>query len=217
MSEVVFGEIDWNEGAVSEGKSDFMKLEPGSKNRVRVMANPIQFFTHWLDLPNGKKKKINSPVSDPKLVQKLINEGFKSQPRWFIKVLDRTDGQFKLLEIGSQIFNGIKELYADDDWGPVTSYDITIKRGQPGEQPLYSVTPIPKSALDPSLKDSFIAFNDRVDVSKFIQPADPDSVRAEMGWGTSKKPAAAAKSTASDAFGTSKGGEDDDDIFNFED
>jgi len=187
MSKVVFGEIDWNSGDVSDGSSqrnDFMRLEQG-KSRVRVMGNPVQFYIHWLDTPDGKKRKVNSPISDANLVRRLGDAGFGRKARWMVKVLDRADGQFKLLEIGSQIFNGIKNLYLDEDWGPVTTYDVTIDRGSPGQQPLYRVTPRPKSDLEASFKDAYESFNDRMDVSKLTQPAEPDSVRELMGWSES--------------------------------
>jgi hypothetical protein len=186
MSNVVFGEIDWNAGDVNEGsgdrKSDFMRLEPNSKNRVRVMGNPHQFYIHWVDTPEGKKRKVNSPVSEPGLVRRLEDAGFKRRPRWLVKVLDREDGQFKLLEIGSQIYNGIKNLYLDEDWGPVTQYDVTVDRGAPGQQPLYRVTPRPKSALESEFQAPFQEFNDRIDMTKLTQPADPAQVRETMGW-----------------------------------
>jgi hypothetical protein len=224
-TDVVFGEIDWNSGDVSDGsgggqslKSDFMRLDVG-KARVRVMGNPVQFYIHWLDTPDGKKRKVNSPISDQKLVRKLEDAGFKRRPRWLIKVLDRATNEFKLLEIGSQIYNGIKTLYLDEDWGPVTGYDITIERGTPGTQPLYRVTPRPKSPLEASFKDDFQKFNDRVDMNKLTQPASPDSVREVMGWGEGGGASAPASTKAkSDSKGSakSKPAADDDDFFNFE-
>lgn len=220
-SDVVFGEIDWNSGDVSDGggaqslKSDFMRLDVG-KSRVRVMGNPVQFYIHWLDTPDGKKRKVNSPISDPKLVRKLEDAGFKRRPRWLIKVLDRATSEFKLLEIGSQIYNGIKTLYLDEDWGPVTAYDITIERGTPGTQPLYRVTPRPKSALEGSFKEVFQKFNDRVDINKLTQPTSPDAVREIMGWAEGES-AAPTKSKAETKAGKGKQStDDDDDFFNFE-
>jgi hypothetical protein len=218
-SDVVFGEIDWNSGDVSEGsaasgmKNDFMKLDVG-KSRVRIMGNPVQFYIHWLDTPDGKKRKVNSPIGDAKLVRKLEDAGFKRRPRWMIKVLDRANNEFKLLEIGSQIYNGIKTLYLDEDWGPVTGYDITIERGTPGTQPLYRVTPRPKSPLESSFREDFNKFNDRVDMLKLTQPTSPESVREIMGWGEgeSTKPKADSKGGAK----SKQQSNDDDDFFNFE-
>lgn len=206
MSDNVFGEIDWNDGdAGNGGNTTFMKLEQGA-NVVRVMANPIQFYTHWLELPDGSKTKVNSPIESPELVQKLEDAGFKRKPRWLLKVLDVEEREFKLLEIGPQVYNGIRALYNNPKWGKVTAYDITVHRGKPGTQPLYTVTPDPKEPLDGSLKSKFMDFNDNLNIEKLIQPARPADICAKLNW-----------SMPSDVSGTSNDDEEDDFEFDFED
>jgi hypothetical protein len=185
MAEFVFGEIDWNSGATPAGAggraSDFMRLSEG-ENVVRVMGNPTQYFVHWVTTADGSTKKINSPIDDSDLVRRLEDEGYRRQARWIVKVLDRTDDTFKLLEIGSQIYNGIRSLFNHPKWGKVTQYDLSVNRGPKGSQPLYNVTPNPKESLDASLKDSYVEFNDRVNLEKLISPADPQDVLTLMGW-----------------------------------
>ena len=205
--EKIFGEIDWNSGDVSDGnaKSDFMRLEQG-KTRVRIMGDPTQYYIHWVENAEGKKRKFNSPIGDPKLVKQLEEAGFKRKASWMIKVLSRVDGEFKLLEIGSQFYTGVRELLQDSEWGkPITSYDVTITRGAPGSQPLYRVTPCPKAPLEASLKEAFVAFNDRVDLTKLTQPGDPEKIREFMGWTVSKTASASPEVE-----------ETEDDFFNFE-
>jgi hypothetical protein len=192
---IVFGEVDWNSTAGDSsggGKTQFMRLEAG-RNVFRVMGNPLQFYINWVEGPQGKKK-INSPVASPELLQRLDDAGFKRKARWIVKVLDRNDGQFKLLEIGPQIYNGIRQLVNDPDWGKVTSYDLIVTRGKPGSQPLYSVSPRPKAGLDPAMKEAFLAFNDGLNLDRLIQPSDPKFVLETMGWtaqGTSTPDASA--------------------------
>ena len=41
-------------------------------------------------------------------------------------VLDRADEQFKILQVGSQIFNGIRALVENPAWGKCSKYDITV-------------------------------------------------------------------------------------------
>lgn len=202
---IVFGEVDWDQADVNTGntRSDFMRLEEKTKNRVRILGNPVQFYVHWIELPDGSKRKINSPIGDAKLVKQLEDAGFKRQAKWFIKVLDRADGQLKLLEIGSQIYKEIKRYYEDDEWGPVNAYDVTITRGPKGSQPLYSVMPCPKSPLESAVKQAFSEFNDRIDLTKLTQPADPDAVRKDLGWKSAPK-------------NVIKNTEEDEDIFDFD-
>lgn len=195
MSNMVFGEVDWNSAdSGSGGKSDFMRMEEG-ENTVRVMGNPVQFYIHWIVGSDGNKAKINSPAGNPELVSRLEDSGFKRQARWLIKVLDRSDDNFRLLEVGPQIYNGIKSLYNNSRWGKVTAYDITINRGPKGTQPLYSVTPNPKESLSSDFKSKFMDFNDRVNIEKLISPSSAEDVCSKMGWSTS---AAESSTTADD-------------------
>lgn len=193
MSSMVFGEVDWNAADSGSTKSDFMRLEEG-ENTVRVMGNPVQFYIHWVVTPDGARRKVNSPVGSPDLVRRLEDSGFKRQPRWLIKVLDRNDDTFRLLEVGPQIYNAIKALYNNSRWGKVTAYDVTINKGPKGTQPLYSVTPNPKEALSADFKSRFMEFNDRVNMEKLIQPSTAETVCETMGWS-----AADAATPSSDA------------------
>lgn len=208
MSTIEFGEVDWNteepasSGHGNGGGSDFLRLEEG-KTVVRVMGNPVKFYVNWLTLPNGKKRKVVTPIGSPALMQKLDDAGFRRSPRWMTRVLDRTSSDasehsFKLLEIGSQIKNGITALRKDDDWGPVSKYDITITRGQPGDNPLYSVNPRPHKDLPGSLADDYKAFKERVDIERFIQPATVQEVCDLMGWDASEFESGASSSSSDD-------------------
>jgi hypothetical protein len=185
MSDMVFGEVDWNSADSGTTKSNFMRLEEG-ENLVRVMGNPVQFYIHWVVTPDGSRRKVNSPVDSPELIRRLEDSGFKRQARWLVKVLDRTDDEFRVLEVGPQIYNGIKSLYNNSRWGKVTQYDLSINKGPKGTQPLYGVTPNPKEALSGDFKTKFVEFNDRVDVDKVITPATAAEVCEVMGWSVSE-------------------------------
>ena len=184
MANVTFGEVDWNtgdSGGSSSSASDFMRLEQG-ENVVRVMGNPTQFYVHWLTCSDGSKRKVVSPIDNPEMVRRLEDAGFKRQARWLVKVLDRTDDRFKALEIGAQIYNGIRALYNNEKWGKVTAYDLSVVRGAPGQQPLYNVTPNPKEDLDSSFKTLWVDFNDRMNFEKIISPTASEEICEMLGW-----------------------------------
>ena len=148
----------------------------------------------------------------------LCKKGLKTQYRWYIGVIDRTSGQAKILEISSQIYKGIKDHVSDPDWGPVRNYDINIKRGPKGAQPLYTVLGSPKkSSLSADEKELVTSFSERVDISKFTQPPTPDEVAEKLG-AASDEPAKVAVGTRT--VETSKAGVKptiDDEEFNFGD
>lgn len=198
MSNMVFGEVDWN-AADSGTKSDFMRLEEG-ENTVRVMGNPVQFYIHWVVAPDGSRRKVNSPVDHPELVRRLEDSGFRRQPRWLIKILNRVGDEFQILEVGPQIYNGIKGLVNNTRWGKVTGYDVTINKGPKGTQPLYGVTPNPKEALSSDFKSGFVDFNDRMNVEKLITPSTAAEVCEIMDWSTDDVAVADTAETSTEDF-----------------
>jgi len=177
MSKISFGEIDWNSAETttqSNNKSAYMRLKEGN-NDVRILSNPIQYYVHWVETDQGKRK-IVSPIDHPELVSKLEDRGFRRQVRWILKVIDRSDNTPKLLEVGSQIFNGLLSIIKNPKWGNANNYDMTIKRLPVGSNPLYQVTPNPKEKLSSDLKDTFNTFSAEIDIDKIITPATAEKV-----------------------------------------
>lgn len=177
MSEVKYGELqNWNDGNVST-PNDFMNLVEGN-NKVRVFTNPYQFIVHWVKDVTGVNRKIKCAINGCPLCKR----GVKAQYRWYIGVIDRTSGAAKILEISSQIYKGIKDHVSDPDWGDVRKYDINIKRGPKGSQPLYTVLGSPKKSNFSTEEKELIAnFMERVDISKFTQPPTPEEVSEKLG------------------------------------
>jgi len=198
--DTISGEIDWNDADLptpkGQGKNDYMRLKEG-ENVVRIMGNPIQTYIHWVTLPDGTQRKIVSPSSSPSLVKKLEDAGFRRQPNWIIKVLDRSDDEFKLLENGNQIYKGNQTIFNNPKWGKVTGYDISVNRGPKGQQPLYSVTPNPKEALESTFKQKFVDFNDRVNIDKMVTPMPAEEVARMLGWSDDEDEAPVTKTSSS--------------------
>jgi hypothetical protein len=209
---MIVGEVDWNSADSSSGKSDIMKLEEG-ENTVRIMSNPIQFYVNWCNGPDGSKRKFNSPIDDPAMLRRLEDSGFKRSARWFVKVLDRRDNKFKALDIGPQVFNGIKSLYSNKRWGKVTGYDITITRAPKGTQPLYSVTPNPHEPIPGDLKAQFQEFNDRMNLEKLISPSSSSDIMEYMRWTDVKSSSSSFSASTSSSKQTQKASGDE---FDFE-
>jgi hypothetical protein len=117
-----------------------------------------------------------------------------------IKVLDRTDDEFRILEVGPQIYNGVKALYNNSRWGKVTAYDLTVSKGPKGSQPLYSVTPNPKEPLSSDFKARFVDFNDRVNVEKLISPSSSTEVCEVMSWSVDEVSATSTDTATDEDF-----------------
>lgn len=185
MSQITIGEVSWEDvqvpgGGRGDGESDFMQLDLGD-NRGRVLSNPQQFAAHWVVDETGKNRKVNCATSGCPVCQRG-QDGDKPQARWLIKFLSRKDSKVKLLEIGSQILKGLKILVNNPDWGAVSEYDVNIVRGPKGAQPLYTVTPGRRVPLTTEEKQALSTFNERVEISRFVEAPTPADVAKKLGW-----------------------------------
>ena len=50
------------------------------------------------------------------------------------------------------------------------------------QKTLYRVTPDPKELLDTKFQESFVKFNDNLNLDRLIQPADPTEVYEMLNW-----------------------------------
>jgi hypothetical protein len=182
MADIKFGEVDWESADLPSDnrESAFMQLKQGD-NKVRVLSNPQQFAVHWVVDETGKKRKVNCATSGCPVCLRG-QDGDKPQARWLIKVMNRETSKIKLLEITSQVLRGIKDLVKNADWGPVTEYDVYIKRAAPGTQPLYSVVPGRHAPITTEEKHLLAEFNKDIDVARFITPPTPEVLAEKLGW-----------------------------------
>lgn len=183
MSQVKYGKLSsWDEGDVSS-PSDFMNLKEGD-NVVRIFTAPYQFHVAWIKDASGVNRKLRSAAENCPLVR----AGHKIQARWYVGAIDRTSGNPKILEISSQVYTGIRGLVSDSDWGPVEGYDINIKRGPRGSQPLYTVLPKRPRDLTSEEREMIARFQERVDIGKFTQPPTAQEVAEKLGVVTGDAP-----------------------------
>lgn len=157
-----FGRVSW--ASVAEATTPpnkekdtkpFPILEMKGNNKtfkVRVLDDePTTYRCHFVIDRNGKSTKVNCTLDDscPVVVEKTksICAGVQGDRRFYLKVLDRSDSSIKVIDVGPQIINGIGQLIENSDWGPCNQYDVSIKKGAAGANPLYTISPSPKKEL----------------------------------------------------------------------
>lgn len=148
-----FGETTWTESTggntATAGKDSFLRLSPGS-NIVRLVTAPHAYYQHKFELTGGKKWGYRLNCSDPDHNKDCVvcQSGNKAKRRWFIGVIERKTGLYKILDIGYAVFQGIKKYASDDDWGDPSQYDIDIVVDpKAGPMNFYSVVCKPKKPL----------------------------------------------------------------------
>jgi hypothetical protein len=178
-----------------------MQLEQGD-NKGRILSNPQQFAVHWVVDETGKKRKVNCATTGCPVCLRGQDTD-KAQARWLIKFYNRKENRVQLLEITSQVVNGVKDLVNDPEWGHVTDYDVNVKRGTPGSQPLYKVVPGRRAPLTTEEKQALVEFDSRVtSFDKFITPPTPAAVAEKLGWSSGSS--APAKTTSNTFASTAK-------------
>lgn len=193
------GEIDWDDADF--GGNDYMRLEEGP-NPVRIFTKPHQFYVVWTKDATGQTRKVHTPVENCPLVKR----GDKPQAKWFIGVINRKNGFNKpcILEIGPQIYKQILGLKNKKAWGDPRAYDIDIERRPKGEQPLYVVSPEPKSPLTDEEKAELHGFMERTDFAQLTAAPTPEQIMQDLGF-----------SSGDDEFGGDLGDSSSDDEFDF--
>jgi hypothetical protein len=195
--------VDWSS---SEGGTDiketkplpFLKLDGFSKSwKVRVVSEkPLKYWTHFTVGKNGQTVKVNCSLDDDCPVQiektKSACGGSQAEARFFVKIIDRSDGQIKVLDVGKQIVNGIGDLVRNPEYGPCSEYDITISKGAKGDNPLYKITPArnnsPLSAEEVErIKNSENTNHaDFIDLNSRAQPLASESIKKILGLESKK-------------------------------
>lgn len=149
-------DLDWDD--IKEpnkgGNIDFYKLQPGD-NKMRVVSKASLVDVHWEKDVQGQSKKVVCPGAGCP----ICKAGHAPMSRYQIKVIDKspsvyntkekiyTDGvKVKVLEGGSTIFNAIKALAHEEDFGNPEKYDIKIKKEGQGRETKYTVLPNPNKS-----------------------------------------------------------------------
>lgn len=199
------GKVSWDSPSLNTNKKEeskkipFLEMRDFNKSyKVRVVSEePLQYWCHFTVDANGKSAKVNCTLEDtcPVMVEKTKTpcNGMQADKRYYFKCIDRSDNTIKVLDVGKQIVNAIGMLVSEPDYGPCKEYDITIKKGSKGTNPLYTVLPSPRKPLtaeelqminnseDPDHEDF-------IDLESRIQPLQTESIRKILGLEDKKAP-----------------------------
>lgn len=204
------GEIEWNdipEGGPGGGKGHkvpYLKMKDPGEYRVRVISKPFQYYCHWVDTPDGSRRKVNATMDGNDPI--VLEEGKGPQCKWLVKVLFRNPESKKtelaILDAGQQIVSQIKKLHESPNFGNVSKYDVVIQKGKPKSNPLYTVVPLMtdegRRPLNDEEKKLFRESSDAqsdnfVDIEALIRPWTADQILAVLeGKVGQKKEGAAA-------------------------
>jgi len=129
-----------------------LKMSNGQDYRVRIISKPYRYYASWVELSRADGSKIKMKINSSLTPDCPLNElGVPPKLGRYIKVIYRNPGgkaEYRVLDAGTQIYNGIKKIQKNPDYGQdVSKYDITISKGPKGQMPLYNILPSPPTAL----------------------------------------------------------------------
>jgi len=126
--------VDWTSQSqkTGGGSSKFLKLEPNKTFRIRPVHKPIVMWKYFVEKPGGGFGQAITEDPDSCIITKKYGE--TARKRFAVNVIDRSDGQMKVLEgpisILSQI--GIWAQETDIDPGSNDGGEFAIKVECPG-------------------------------------------------------------------------------------
>lgn len=127
-------------------ESRYFKLEQGD-NKFRILGQAITGYEYF----TNEKKPVRSAESfkeTPNIGTNDDGTPKKVQHFWAFPVWSYKSGQVEVFEVTQKTIQAALAGYsADEDWGDVTSYDITINKKGEKLTTEYNVRPSPKKPL----------------------------------------------------------------------
>lgn len=189
-----FGEQNWsdvnlgsNNSGEKSSKDSFLRLNPGS-NIIRILTLPYAYYQHKYMPEGGAGRQWGYRIacSDPihRTDCPVCEKGDKAKRKWFLGVIDRKTGQYKVLDIGYSVFKDLQVYSNDSDWGvphnPDSGYDVDlVVNPEGGPQGYYKAVPKPRKKLSPA--DMMILEQiDLEDLKRRSTPPDRAKVQAQF-------------------------------------
>lgn len=191
-----FGITSWDEETGNkrfqqggERKRDsFLRLEDGP-NPMRIVTKPHLYLSHKYKEKDeqgyGDKVACSAPLhgSCP-----LCDLKDRPKKRWYVGVIDRKTNEYKLLDISVTVYDAIKELNHDEDYGDPIRYDIDIKmNSKAGATGYYNVVPKPPKPLTDSDLAIIKANVNEEDLARRCTPPTPEWVLSRINTVREKK------------------------------
>lgn len=119
------------------GAEDFLKIKSGETVTIRIITE-----TFYRQQVTKDGTLVDTREFKPEQWEEVRVSGeFTLKDRFLWGVWSRDDTRAYILEVGASIYNQVKDLAIDPEYGDPRSYDIKIKRTGEGLETKYSVLP----------------------------------------------------------------------------
>ncbi len=139
---------------------------------------PVRINAAFVKLVAGKENRIRLISQKPEKFVKVSPFTGKPVDRFAWVVIDRLDGEVKILESGPQIMGQIATYGQDPDYGDPTQYDFKINRTGEGLETEYTAIPVPKRTPLTELEKAQIA-EKNIDLKKLNRSVEESTKKTE--------------------------------------
>jgi len=185
MANTKYGVVGWNEPTGKRDFSDsektpYMKFVVG-KNPVRILSLPRQYLEHKYKQEGDPADFYGHWVKCASDNCPLCLRGDKAKKKFICPIIDRKTQSYKVANFGTGLYEKIKVLVNDPEWGDVTNYDVSVVMDPKASSPanFYNATPSVPKPLSPT----DIEFKNKINeeaLDKMCNPADADWVLARI-------------------------------------
>jgi len=126
-------------GDGEQRRARYMQFKEARDYRIRLVGSHVKFRRHWQPFPKGTRVITHSSYRDD---DPAWAAGFWPKETFAIHVIDRDDGQLKILEKGKQIFGAFAEYKRINDIDPAgkEAPDFVIKVERPNPKDVRNTT-----------------------------------------------------------------------------
>ncbi len=118
-----------------EAESPWIKFLEGTTT-IRILSHSINWKSHYI----RSEKKSHTCTGDISTCE-WCQKGDQPKGRWAYLILNRSNKEIRVMEIGWSIFGTILQCAKDSDYGDPRKYDLKITRKGTGLETEYQVIP----------------------------------------------------------------------------
>jgi hypothetical protein len=165
--------------AANKNKSEFLKLGAGTY-QVRLLGSPIKFHKFIVKQSDGRYTSAicNDPSNNPV----TNNHEMTATERYAINIIDRADGQLKILEAGVSVFEKFKEFFqaTGQNPGAQNGADFKITVTGANKTKRYETKFVKKTPLTDSEIKMVKERGGLIDLEKIYQPTPDDELENKL-------------------------------------
>jgi len=144
----------------------------GESAKIRIAGPPLREVTVWPAEPGNPPvdKQMVANFTSGQWLRIKGHPDYRVAETFALLVIDRADGNAKIMRVSGSVYGKIREFAIDPEWGNPMGYDITITRTEQPGKAYWDVKPSPNKT---DLMQSELDKVNALDTQKLLPDAWP--------------------------------------------